>query len=135
MTEVKIPIYWSDCDPAGMIYFANFFRLMDQAEDNLYRQAATNRQKLVDAHSVWMPRVEVHANFVSPILNGQTIRVRMDPQFKGEKTVRFEFEVVDDETETRHATGHMTVVCVDRATFKSTPIPDEIRKALSGPRQ
>ena len=54
----------------------------------------------------------------------------MDPQFKGEKTVRFDFEVRDDETAERLAIGHMTVVCVDRARFKATPIPDEIREAL-----
>jgi acyl-CoA thioesterase FadM len=79
-----------------------------------------------------MPRVEAHVKFASPIRNVRAIRVRTTPQFKGEKTVRVEFEIVDDETDRSLANGYMTVVCVDRATFKARSIPEEIRKALGG---
>ena len=132
MAEVKLQIYWSDCDPAGIVYFANFFRIIEKAEEELYLQSGSHRQKVLDACSIWLPRVEAHVNFVSPIRNGRAIRVRMDPQFKGEKAVRFEFEILDDETSARLASGYMTVVCVDRATFKAKPLPEEMRKALSG---
>ena len=133
MAEVRLQIYWADCDPAGIVYFAHFFRLIDQAEEQLYLVATGKpRQKLLDGHSVWMPRVEAHVSFVGPIRNGSAIRVRMVPQFKGEKTVRFEFEVLSDEAGTQLASGYMTVVCVDRATYKARPIPAEITKVLSG---
>jgi acyl-CoA thioester hydrolase len=132
MAEVRLQTYWADSDPAGIVYFANFFRLIDLAEEELYLQAATRRQKLIDAYSVWLPRVEAHVNFFNPIRNGRAVRVRINPEFKGEKTMRFEFEVFDDETGTRAAAGYMTVVCVDRATFKATAIPEEIRNALRG---
>jgi len=132
MPEVRIQTYWSDCDPAGIVYFGNFFRLCEQAEEELYLQSSAPRQRLLDAHSVWMPRVEAHVTFVSPIRNGRAIRVLMDPQFKGEKTVKLEFQMLDDETGQPLAAGYVTVVCVDRATFKARPIPDEIRRALCG---
>src|SRR5882762_3717608 len=104
MTEVKLRVYWADCDPAGLVYFGNFFRLIGQAEEELYLRAFQNREKLFEALSVWMPRVEVHANFLSPIRSGRAIRVRLDPQLKGEKTARIEFEVLDDETSAVFAT-------------------------------
>ncbi len=132
MAEVRIQTYWCDCDPAGIVYFGNFFRLFEQAEEELYLRAARYRQQLLDGYSIWMPRVEAHVNFVSPIRNGRAIRVRMEPKFKGEKTVRLELEVLDDETGGQLATGYITIVCVDRATFKARPIPDEIRQVLSG---
>ena len=132
MREVKLQTYWADCDPAGIVYFANFFRFIGLAEEELYLQAALRRQELLDAHGVWMPRVETHAKFIRPIRNGSAIRVRMDPQFEGEKTVRFVFEVLDDETGTLLATGYLTVVCVERATFKARPIPEAIRNVLRG---
>ena len=132
MTEVKLRVYWADCDPAGLVYFGNFFRLVGQAEEELYLRAFKNREKLFEQLSVWMPRVEVHANFLSPIRSGRAIRIRLDPQFKGDKTVRLEFEVLDEEAEIKLASGYITVVCVDRATFKSRPIPVEIRQALTG---
>ena len=132
ITEVRLQTYWCDCDPAGIVYFGNFFRLFEQAEEELYLRAARYRQRLLDGYSIWMPRVEAHVKFVSPIKNGRAIRIRIDPQFKGEKTVRFEIEVLDDEAGTQLATASVTVVCVDRANFKARPIPDEIRQVLSG---
>ena len=132
MTEVRLQTYWTDCDPAGIVYFANFFRFVEHAEEELFLRASTRRQRLLDTHSVWMPRVETHVNFVGPIVNGHAIRVRLNPQLKGEKTVRFEFEVLDDETGTELASGYVTAVCVDRATFKARPIPEEIREVLRG---
>jgi len=132
MHEIKLQTYWADCDPAGIVYFGNFFRIIEQAEEQIYIQAAKPRQKLLDAYDIWMPRVEAHAEFVSPIRNGRAIRVRLVPQFKGEKTVRFDFEILDDETGTRLASGYMTSVCVCRAKFKATPIPKEITEILRG---
>ena len=131
MAEIKLQTYWSDCDPAGIVYFGNFFRIIEHAEEELFRQAGKSRQHMLDEYDVWMPRVEAHVNFVSPIRNGSAIRVRVDPQFKGGKTVRFDFEIVDDETGKRLASGYMTAVCVDRAAFKPAPIPPEIVDLLS----
>jgi YbgC/YbaW family acyl-CoA thioester hydrolase len=131
MREVKLQTYWVDSDPAGIVYFAHFFRFVEQAEEELYLQKGLRRQDLLDKYSVWMPRVEAHVNFVSPIRNGYAIRIRMNPEFLREKTVRFDFEVLDDLSARRLATGYMTVVCVDRATFKSVAIPGEFRTALS----
>jgi 4-hydroxybenzoyl-CoA thioesterase len=132
MPEIRVQTYWADCDPAGIVFYGNFFRLFEQVEEELYLRASKYRQQLLDDYSIWMPRVEAHVNFLSPIRNGRAIRVRMEPQFKGEKTVRLELEVFDDQTETKIATGYTTVVCVDRATFKARPIPDEIRQVLRG---
>ena len=132
MTEVKLQTYWPDCDPGGIVHFANVFRFVGLAEEELFLLANKRRQKMLEAHGVWMPRVETHAKFVKPIRNGSAIRVRMDPQFQGEKTVRFEFEVLDDETGTLLATGFLTVVCVDRETSKAKPIPEEIRNVFGG---
>jgi YbgC/YbaW family acyl-CoA thioester hydrolase len=132
MHEVRLQTYWADADVAGIVYFANFFRLVEQAEEELYLRAGTPRQGLLDEHKVWMPRVEAHVNFTAPIRNGRAIRVRLNPRFKGEKTVRFEFEILDDETSNSLATGYVTAVCVDRARFKATPIPGPIRGVLRG---
>jgi YbgC/YbaW family acyl-CoA thioester hydrolase len=131
MTEIRLQTYWADADPAGIIYFANYFRLVDLAEEELYLRANTRRQRVIDECRVWLPRVEAHVTYVSPIPNGRAVRVRIEPHFQGEKTVRFDFEILDDETGSESAHGYMTVVCVDRASFKATRIPDEIRRVLT----
>jgi acyl-CoA thioester hydrolase len=132
MAEIRLQTYWSDCDAAGIVYFARWFELIEKAEEEHYLRASLHRQTVLDTHNIWMPRVETHVTFAGPIRNGHAIRVRIDPQFQREKTVRFGFEVFDDETGASLATGYMTVVCVDRATFKARPIPDEIRRVFGG---
>jgi acyl-CoA thioester hydrolase len=131
MMEIRLQTYWADADPAGIIYFANYFRLVDLAEEELYLRAGTRRQKVIEDCSVWLPRVEAHIAYTRPIRNGSAVRVRLDPKFQGEKTVRFEFVILDDETGIEAANGYMTVVSVDRQNFKATPIPAEIRRVLT----
>jgi len=44
--------------------------------------------------------------------------------------IRYDFEIIDDKALDKLAEGYVTVVCVDAKTFKSTRIPDVIRKIL-----
>ena len=127
MFEVKMRAHWRDADPAGIVYFANHFTFVEQAEEELFRVRGGNRQELLQQHKVWMPRVEAFAKYMRPIKIGATIRVRLSPQLKGLKTIRYEFEILDDASSEKLAEGYVTVVCVDAHRFKATPIPDPIR--------
>jgi acyl-CoA thioesterase FadM len=80
---------------------------------------------------MWLPRVEAFSKFSKPIRLGTAIRVQLNPQMKGAKTIRYDFEIVDDVTAEKLASGYITVVCVDAATFKSTRIPDAIRNIVA----
>jgi acyl-CoA thioesterase FadM len=53
--------------------------------------------------------------------------VRLNPEIKGLRTIRYGFEIVDDVSLEKLAEGYVTVVCVDADRFKATPIPDAIR--------
>jgi acyl-CoA thioester hydrolase len=130
MFEVRFQTYWADVDAAGIVYFPHFFRFVEQAEEELFRASGNERQPLIQKYGVWMPRVEAFSKFSKPIRHGAAIRVRLHPQIQGKKTIRYNFEIVDDRTSESLAAGYVTVVCVDAAHFKSTPIPDAIRSVI-----
>lgn len=130
MFEMRVQTYWSDADNAGIVFFPHFFRFFEQAEEELFRKAGKDRQALLEANHVWMPRVEAFTKFSKPVRNGHAIRVRLTPQFKGEKTVRYDFEIVDDPSGVKAAEGYVTVVCVDAENFKAARIPDDIRNVI-----
>ena len=130
MFEARFQTYWADVDAAGIVYFPHFFRFVEQAEEELFRAAGKELVRLLDANQVWLPRVEAFSRFSKPIHRGDAIRVRLSPEVKGEKTIRYDFEILDDRTVDKLAEGHITVVCVDAKTFKSTRIPDVIRKIV-----
>ena len=130
MFEARFQTYWADSDPAGIVFFPHFFRFVEQAEEELFRAAGEERQRLLVDNRVWIPRVEAFAKFSKPIRQGEAVRVRLNPQLQGLKTIRYDFVVLDDQTSENLAAGYITVVCVDAGNFKSTPIPDPIRKII-----
>ena len=48
MFEVKFHTYWADADPARIVFFPHFFRFIEQADEELFRAAGTNRQQLFE---------------------------------------------------------------------------------------
>ena len=131
MFEVRLQTYWADVDAAGIVYFPHFFKFAEHAEEEMFRAAGTELQVLLKSQGMWLPRVEAFSKFSKPIRLGTAIRVHLKPQMKGEKTIRYDFEIIDDVTAENLAAGYITVVCVDAATFKSTPIPDAIRNIVA----
>jgi YbgC/YbaW family acyl-CoA thioester hydrolase len=130
MFETRLQTYWADSDAAGIVYFPHFFSYVEHAEEELFRAAGMQIHELMESHSLLFPRVEAFSKFSKPIRWGRAIRVQLKPELSGLKTIRYNFEIVDDESSDKLAAGYLTVVCVDKERFKSTPIPDEIRNVL-----
>jgi acyl-CoA thioester hydrolase len=130
MFETRVQTYWDDADPAGIVYFANFFRFAEMAETELFRSNGMERMKLYEECAIRMPRVESFFRFIKPIPAEEAIIVQLRTRFKGEKTVRMEFEILNVTDRSLMAQGYITAVCVDRETFKSRPIPRAMREVF-----
>lgn len=131
MFELRLQTYWPDSDSAGIVFYANYFRFVGQAEEELFRAAGVDRLALLRENNVWMPRVETFSKFMRPIPVGAAVRVRLHAQLKGEETVRYDFQFLDDTASEKIAEGYITVVCVDATHFKRTPIPEAIRTVIA----
>src|SRR5262245_22532074 len=129
MFEIRLQIYWADADPAGLIYFLNFFGFVDCAESELFRLAGGERMDLWDESDVWMPRVESFAKYIKPVRAEEAIFVRLRTRIKGEKTVRMEFEILNVNDRSVLAEGYVTAVCISRQTSRSCPLPPRVREA------
>src|SRR5438876_9654573 len=106
MFEARIQTYWADVDAAGIVYYPHFFTFVEQAEEELFRAAGKAIQALMEEHAILMPRVEAFSKFSKPIRLGGAIRVQLNPQIKGEKIIRYDFEIVDDKTSETLAGGY-----------------------------
>ena len=101
MFEVRFQTYWSEVDGAGIVYFSHFFSFVERAEEELFRAAGKERHLAYEENRVWMPRVEAFSKFSKPIQHGRAIRVQLNPQIRGLKTLRYDFVILDDETKER----------------------------------
>ena len=131
MFEVRLQTYWDDADPAGLVFFAHFFRFVEYAETELFRSTGTERIKLYHEYDILMPRVESFAKFLQPIRAEEAIFVRLRTRFKGEKTVRMEFEILSVPDRSLLAEGYVSAVCIDRQSRKSRPLPPAMREVFA----
>src|SRR4051794_9362356 len=68
-------IYWSDCDPAGIAFYGNFFRFFEYAEEELYASLGRPRPDILHDLQVGFPRVETWAKFYKPARQGDIMEV------------------------------------------------------------
>jgi acyl-CoA thioester hydrolase len=123
-------VHWSDCDPAGIAWFANFFRWFEDAEEELFAATLSrSRQSLLDEIHFGMPRVDVSAKYHAPVRPGQTIRVGIASTLENPRRLRHDFEMRDAEG-ALVATGFVRVACVDLATFTPRDLPSEVAQMV-----
>jgi acyl-CoA thioester hydrolase len=130
MFEIRLRTHWADSDPAGIVFYPHYFRFIEEAEEELFRAAGKDRFAMLQENKVWMPRAETFAKFMRPIKLGAAIRIRLHPKLQGEKAVRYDFEFLDESGKEKLTEGYVTVVCVDAARFRATPIPGPIREVI-----
>ena len=130
MFELRLQTYWSDSDSARIVFFANYFRFVERAEEELFHAAGVDRVALLRENHIWMSHIETFSKFMRPIPVGAAIRVLLHPQLKGEDKVRYDFQFLDDTSGERITEGYVIAACVDTTNFKATPIPEAIRTAI-----
>ena len=132
MFWVQKKVHWSDCDAAGIAWFANYFRWFEDAEEELFVAVlGRTRQSLLDALSFGMPRVDAAAKYHAPITAGQIIQIGIDSQLENPRRIRHQFEMRNDEGRLL-ADGMVRVACFDLATRQPRDLPKEVIAVING---
>ncbi|MEM4971498.1 MAG: hotdog domain-containing protein, partial [Sulfolobales archaeon] len=87
--EARYRIYWSETDAAGIAHFSSILRIVERAEEDLYRSKG-----LSEIHRM-LPRIEVHARFRSPLRWGDEISVRLELDEARTRGLRYRFEIIN----------------------------------------
>ena len=125
----KVRVYWSDCDPAGILYYGNFFRFFEIAEEELYYALGWSRVDVLHQLEVGFPRVEAACKFYKPARQGDLMEVTTWIARRSQKSMLFHFEMRREKDPELAAEGHYTVVCVNRQ-FRPIPLPPELLELL-----
>jgi acyl-CoA thioester hydrolase len=124
-------VRWSDVDRAGIIYYGQFQRFFEIAETELFRAVGLPYSDLFDRLNVWLPRVQIHFDFRQPLVLDDLIEVSVHVARIGNKSLTLRFEVAKKGKSGLVAEGHVVLVCVNRESFESVPVPAEIVQRLS----
>ncbi len=65
--RVQERVRWSDVDASGNILWSAYSRFVELAETELFRAAGFAYATLWDALDIWLPRVQFHLDYRSPV--------------------------------------------------------------------
>jgi 4-hydroxybenzoyl-CoA thioesterase len=130
-------IHWGDCDPAGIIYYPNYFEIFDRCTTLMLEQAIgmTKRQYLLAYDFTGHPCVETRGRFLRPTRFGDDVVVEStivsigSSSFKVQHRLSKDGELVVEGSETRVWVRRQSA---ETMSIKAHPIPDDVVARLGG---
>lgn len=135
VNRIRIRVEFGDCDPANIVFFANYFRWFDQCTSALFRAAGLPLGELFQSHGViGIPLVDARARFFIPSRYGDELTAEscVTEWRKSSFVISHRFlrnGVLAMEGSETHvwAAAHPT----DAHRMKSVPLPPEVIRKLS----
>ncbi len=128
--ESRVLVQWADVDMAGIMYFAAYQRAVERAEMDFFRELGFPYNEVFEKYDIWFPRVHVVADYYKPAAMEDWLTLRTDIYHVGTSSVKWKTAMHNERTRELGAHMDVTVVCIDRRSLKSRPLPQEIRDAL-----
>lgn len=127
-----VNVQFGDCDPAGIVFFPNFSRWMDEASLAFFMaQGVPPWRELVKTRGIiGTPLLEIHTRFMRPATYGETIHVHTTVEEWAAKTFRHRHVVKRGDTVLCEGT-EVRAFCIrdpenpDR--IKAIPVPEDIK--------
>jgi acyl-CoA thioester hydrolase len=120
-------VEFAETDMAGIVHFANFYRMMENTEHAFFRSLGLS----VHGGGVGWPRVAAACEFFKPLRFEETVDIQLLVAEVRNRSVRyvFRFWKSDAGSRTEIARGSVTTVCavVKDGTLAAVAIPDSIR--------
>jgi acyl-CoA thioesterase FadM len=108
------------------MYFGNFFKYFEIAEEELFLSLGRSRAKIFDEDMIGFPRVECWSRFRKPAAHGATLEIDMWIDRRTEKSLLYCFEVRLAGTSEVMVEGSYWVVCIQRPEFRPIPLPPDV---------
>lgn len=124
-------VRWGDVDAARIIFYGAYIRFFEIAETELFRAVGLSYGEMFDELDIWLPRVHLECDFhhVARLDDLLELSVYVGPF--GNKSMRLNFEVRRKGEAEIIADAHFVLAAVNRDTFKTVPIPDNLRERLA----
>ena len=127
---VQERVRWSDIDSSGIILWSAYTRLVEMAETELFRAVGFPYGSLWDRLDIWLPRVQFHLDFHSPVRLDELLDVEIWVSRIGRSSIRFELAMKKADGQLA-AEGYLIIVAISRTDGKSVDVPRPLVDALA----
>lgn len=123
-------IRFSHCDPAGIVYFARYFDLMNAAMEDFFAQAlGLSYAAFIGPRRVGLGYGRVEADFVRVATMGETLTFAILVERIGNASLALAVHAWRGEEPI--LTMHPVIVTTSLVEHRAIPIPDDLRAALA----
>jgi acyl-CoA thioester hydrolase len=123
VTELRVR--WTECDPAGIVYFAHYLTYFELGTFEYLRSRGANWGVIRERYGFQsVPRVEAHARFKASARYDDTIAVHTRIGDVSRKVITFESQVYRQPEALLLAEGHIKVVLTAADGRAGTLPPD-----------
>ena len=124
-------VRWGDVDAARIIFYGAYIRFFEIAETELFRAVGLSYGAMFDELDIWLPRAHLECDFHRVAQLDDLLELAVYAGPVGNKSMRLNFEVRRKGEAEIVADAHFVLVAVRRDTFKTVPIPDDLRQRLA----
>ena len=126
VSTLSMPLRWGDMDAYGHANNTVYFRFFEEARITWLASLELGAENDPDGPVI----IKTSATFLKELAHPATVEVRTYADKAGNTSLDTYHTLTDTETGTLYAEGYAKIVWMDRATRKSTPLPDTL-KALA----
>jgi 4-hydroxybenzoyl-CoA thioesterase len=132
----KVDVHFGDCDPAGIVFFPNFSRWMDESSLAFFMACGVPpRRELVKTRGiVGAPLLEIHTRFFKPATYGESIEIHTTVERWEAKVLHHRHVIKRGDDVLCEGTEVRAFVIRDPANpdrIKAIPIPADIQSLCS----
>ena len=132
MFTTTILVRFGDLDGAGIAFFPNLVRFVNEAFEDFFAGHVGRTFPQVQQTGLGFPAVKLEMEFLRPVRYGDSVDVAVAVEHVGRSSLRLRYE--------GSVGGHPvflarnTSVAVDMKAFRPVPIPDWLRERLEAAR-
>ena len=128
--RVNIRVHWADTDAAGVVWFGNFLRFFEEAEDELFRALGRTRMELMKDFGILMPRVDASCKFRAPARAEEVLEIGIAIESITMRRISYRFEARKVDSRKLICVGSYRVACIRQRTFRGIEFPAKLRGLL-----
>jgi len=95
--EFKVRVTYADTDKAGIIYYANYLKYLEQGRTELLRSLGVRYRDLEVSRKLFLPAVTANCEYLAPSRYDDLLTIRTWISELGRASISFACEVVDEE--------------------------------------
>ena len=127
-------VEFAETDMAGIVHFANFFRMMEVTEHAFFRSLGFSMHGHDPVSATGWPRVSATCDFRAPLRCEDEVEIHLLVAEVRTRSIRYVFIFRKAADGSEVARGEIVAVCasVEKATGKlsAVPIPEAVRAAI-----